>query len=138
MSEAETRPYIQHRMAVAGLTTALPFNARALHRIHQLARGVPRRINLLCDRALLGAYASGRPMANVAVVDKAAAEVLGKTSSSNRTAPTAPWRAATMLGVGLLLGALLVGTISVAWDMARKPAPNAAVAPTSAATAPGK
>ena len=138
LSEEETRQYIQHRMAVAGLTTALPFNARALHRIHQLARGVPRRINLLCDRALLGAYASGRPMANVAVVDKAAAEVLGKTPSSGRTAATAPWRAATMLGVGLLLGALLVGTISVAWDMARKPAPTAAGAPSSAATVPGK
>ncbi len=135
LSESETRQYIQHRMAVAGLTSALPFNARALHRIHQLARGVPRRINLLCDRALLGAYASGQPTANVAVVDKAAAEVLGKTPARNRNTPSAPWRAATMLGVGLLLGALLVGTVSVVWDMARKPAPSAVVAPTAGTTA---
>ncbi len=137
LSETETRQYIQHRLAVAGLTTALPFNARALHRIHQLARGVPRRINLLCDRALLGAYASGQSTANVSVVDKAAAEVLGTTPARQRGTPNAPWRAATMLGVGLLLGALLVGTVSVVLDIARKPSPNAVAQP-SAAPTPGK
>jgi hypothetical protein len=66
LSEAETAQYIAHRLGVAGHTGALPFDARALQ-AHSpaLARGVPRRINLLCDRALLGAYADrpghGRP-----------------------------------------------------------------------------
>ncbi|RJP67649.1 MAG: hypothetical protein C4535_10705, partial [Comamonadaceae bacterium] len=57
LNEAETRQYIQHRMQVAGLRGPLPFSNQAIQRIHEIARGVPRRINLLCDRALLGAYA---------------------------------------------------------------------------------
>src|SRR5690606_27201960 len=60
LSESETEQYIRHRLAVAGMTRAVPFERAALKRIHQLSRGVPRRINLLCDRALLGAYASGK------------------------------------------------------------------------------
>jgi general secretion pathway protein A len=60
LSEADTLMYVRHRMAVAGLVTALPFDDPALRRVHKLARGVPRRINLLCDRALLGAYARQR------------------------------------------------------------------------------
>ena len=77
LSEIETSHYIAHRLAVAGLTGALPFNKRALARIHQLARGIPRRINLLCGRALLGAYASGSSQVDRRTVDKAAAEVFG-------------------------------------------------------------
>jgi general secretion pathway protein A len=60
LTEAETAQYIQHRLEVSGLRQALPFDNRTLARIHELARGVPRRINLLCDRALLGAFAAGQ------------------------------------------------------------------------------
>ncbi|MBC7547886.1 MAG: AAA family ATPase, partial [Polaromonas sp.] len=59
LSQAETDDYVAHRLAVAGLSGPLPFDKKALARIYQLSRGVPRRINLLCGRALLGAYASG-------------------------------------------------------------------------------
>jgi DNA-binding response OmpR family regulator len=59
LSADETRHYIAHRMAVAGLQGPLPFQQRALARVHALTGGVPRRINLLCDRALLGAYGAG-------------------------------------------------------------------------------
>jgi len=55
---AETAQYVQHRLEVAGLSRPLPFERRALQRVHEMSRGVPRRINLLCDRALLGAFAS--------------------------------------------------------------------------------
>ncbi|MEO5698597.1 MAG: AAA family ATPase, partial [Burkholderiaceae bacterium] len=77
LTRAETEAYIRHRLAVAGMTTAMPFGAKALQRVHQLARGVPRRINLLCDRALLGAYALGKGEVDAAVVDQAAREVFG-------------------------------------------------------------
>ncbi len=77
LSIAETRQYIAHRLGVAGQTGALPFDEKALQRVHQLARGVPRRINLLCGRALLGAWANGLPSVSRVVVDKAAAEVFG-------------------------------------------------------------
>src|SRR5659263_587135 len=59
LTATESTQYIQHRLAVAGHTGPLPFDPRSLQRIHRLARGVPRRINLLCGRALLGAWANG-------------------------------------------------------------------------------
>lgn len=77
LTAPETAQYVAHRMAVAGLQTALPFDRDALARVHQRSRGVPRRINLLCDRALLGAYARGTPRIGRRLVDQAAAEVFG-------------------------------------------------------------
>jgi general secretion pathway protein A len=75
LAPAETAMYVQHRLEAAGLTRPLPFDSRALQRIHQLSRGVPRRINLLCDRALLGAFAGGKAGVDRAIVDRAASEV---------------------------------------------------------------
>ena len=77
LTERETTQYISHRLSVAGHSKTLPFDAKALQRIHQLARGVPRRINLLCGRSLLGAWANGMERVNRAVVNKAAVEVFG-------------------------------------------------------------
>jgi general secretion pathway protein A len=78
LSEAGTAQYVGHRLAVAGMGTETPFDARALRRIHQLCGGVPRRINLLCDRALLGGYAGGRKTIGRGIVDQAAREVFGE------------------------------------------------------------
>jgi len=75
LSEEETAQYIQHRLETAGLKRGSLFERKALKRIHELTRGVPRRINLLCDRALLGAYAEGKARVDRAIVEKAAEEV---------------------------------------------------------------
>ncbi|HEX7690702.1 MAG TPA: AAA family ATPase, partial [Burkholderiaceae bacterium] len=92
LSAKETAQYIAHRLAVAGLKGALPFDAAAIARIHQLTRGVPRRINLLCDRALLGGYASGRSRVDRAIVDKAALEVFGPRAVAGGMPGARPWR----------------------------------------------
>ena len=112
LSEAETGQYITHRLAVAGRTSESPFDARALRRIHELSRGVPRRINLLCDRALLGAYASGRASVDRAIVDKAAAEVFG--SAADKTRPAASRRRTAWWTGSGVLGALAAGGLMVA------------------------
>ncbi|MEY4883918.1 MAG: hypothetical protein RIS34_1772 [Pseudomonadota bacterium] len=83
LSENETTQYIAHRLSVAGMVTAMPFTAKAIRRIHQLSRGVPRRINLLCGRALLGAYASGTTSIDNAIVEKAATEVFDNMELSS-------------------------------------------------------
>jgi general secretion pathway protein A len=77
LSPGETAHYIQHRLAVAGPGAAVQrlFDADAVVRIHALTGGVPRRINLLCDRAMLGAYAHSKPRVDRATVEKAAREV---------------------------------------------------------------
>jgi general secretion pathway protein A len=76
LSLAETRQYIVHRLQVAGGASDL-FAEAALRRVHHHARGIPRQINIICDRALLGAYARGLRTVTPEVVDQAAAEALG-------------------------------------------------------------
>lgn len=80
LSQHETAGYIRHRLAVAGMAdgqTFQPFQPRILRRIHRLAQGIPRRINLVCDRALLGAYVEGKRAVDRRILAKAAAEVSG-------------------------------------------------------------
>jgi general secretion pathway protein A len=121
LSPAETTQYIGHRLGVAGHQGPLPFEAGALKRIHQITRGVPRRINLLCGRALLGAWATGQSRVSRPMVDKAATEVFGPELLE--PAGSGPSRSAWALGaLGLLLGAGLAGL--AAWQL--RPAAEAA------------
>lgn len=57
LTAAETREYVNHRLRVAAGTDRPLFNAAALREIHRRSQGVPRLANVLCDRALLAAYA---------------------------------------------------------------------------------
>lgn len=125
LTPEETRQYIAHRMAVAGLKGPLPFTARSLVRIHQRARGIPRRINLLCDRALLGAYAGGLHEVNDTIVDRAAAEVFdaGATASAQAAATRAHVRTGgphwAVAGAGALAGAAVIAGLG--WGLGWRP-----------------
>jgi general secretion pathway protein A len=77
LTAEETRAYVQHRMEVAGQQRSI-FAARALRAAHRIARGVPRLLNTICDRALLGAYATGQTRVTAAIVRRAGGEVLGR------------------------------------------------------------
>ena len=59
LAESETAQYVEHRLRVAGASHAI-FDPEALATLHRLAHGIPRRINRLCDLALLIGYAEGR------------------------------------------------------------------------------
>jgi general secretion pathway protein A len=56
LTEEETAAYVAHRLTIAGAGAAVSFTAKALQVVHRSTAGIPRLINLLCDRALLGAY----------------------------------------------------------------------------------
>jgi general secretion pathway protein A len=136
LSFAETQQYIQHRLSVAGPSAPLPFSAAALARIHALSGGVPRRINLLADRALLGAYAQGQQRAERRTVQQAAREVFGasppaRLSARFKTGPSAGlagWR------VPVLAGVAGMAVLALPWALLRSGAePSALVA---AVTAP--
>lgn len=139
LSAPETVAYVAHRLAVAGLAGPSPFDSRALRRIHATTAGVPRRINLLCDRALLGAYAQGRAQVGAATVDQAAQEVFGSGGATPSRAHRAAMAAAGLAGLAVLLGALwlALGTPRPA----RAPAGDArlakAPAPAVSGSAPG-
>lgn len=132
LNPAETREYIQHRLQVAGLKGPLPFTPSAIDRIHLLSRGVPRRINLLCDRALLGAYALQQHRVERATVDKAATEVFDDLPRARRpdrrgASPRAArhrWNALAMGAVaGALVGAATAAAVAWYWLQQRPPAP---------------
>ena len=109
LAEQETADYVRHRLGVAGLQGPLPFGAQALRLVHRLSGGVPRRINLLCQRALLGAYGRGLRRVDAATVRQAAREVSGADAG----APSSrKWRAS--LAAVLLLGA--AGAAGWAWS----------------------
>lgn len=79
----ETAAYISHRLKVVGAGKQL-FTDGAVRRIHRLSGGIPRIINIICDRALLGAFALEKKKVNAGMVKKAAAEVLGQPLDSSR------------------------------------------------------
>lgn len=128
LTESETGQYIQHRMGIGGLRGPMPFSAGAVKRIHAVTRGVPRRINLLCDRSLLGAYANGLPRVDEAVVEKAAGEVFESDPPAKaNTLPAGKSKLTTELRT-LLLGALGGGLAAAAlfWLWSASTTPPAA------------
>jgi general secretion pathway protein A len=92
-SEEESQRYIQHRLEIAGQRQPI-FTKQAVRAAHRLARGIPRLLNTICDRALLGAYATGQTRVKEAVVRRAAKEVLG---------PRRSWRWVTATAAAVLV-----------------------------------
>jgi len=72
----ETAAYVRHRLEVAGCRRRL-FTEGSLRLVHNLSGGIPRLINTICDRALLGAYAKQLERVDRRLVRKAASEVMG-------------------------------------------------------------
>jgi len=86
LNAAETAAYINHRLGIAGCQRML-FKPGAVRAIHKHSRGIPRLINLLCDRSLLGAYAGDRHLVEPIHVRQAAKEVLGLPENGSRMRP---------------------------------------------------
>lgn len=100
LNRGETIAYIQHRLVVGGLAPAL-FSRGAIASIYRRSHGIPRIINSLSDRCLLGAYAQNRKSVTRALVRQAAVEVFGRRHSTRyRTAAAMSWFAA-MVVVGM-------------------------------------
>jgi general secretion pathway protein A len=137
MAPQESELYVRHRLEACGLQRPLPFNRAALRSIHAATGGVPRRINLLCDRALLGAYANGQGEVTRRVVRQAAAEVFPRGSQPrqawSRTALTAA--VALVAAAGLLAASTRVvePMQSARLALAAKPTPATTTTPSVAA-----
>lgn len=144
LTRGETAQYVAHRMAVAGCKGPTPFAQRTLARVHQLSGGVPRRINLLCDRALLAAYATGQRVVDAGLVARVANEVFSHPPA--RPAGRSRWLAALL---GALAGAAAVavlltfpsywsGTLARMQGAVSSPGPGVAQVPTQAPIGAGK
>jgi general secretion pathway protein A len=78
LSREETKGYVRHRLRVAGATEEI-FTPAALREVHRLSQGIPRVINVACDRAMLGAYTRETRKITPTLVRLAAGEVYGRT-----------------------------------------------------------
>jgi general secretion pathway protein A len=117
LSAEETVEYVRHRLRVAGAAGEV-FTPAALREVHRVSGGIPRVINVVCDRALLGAYTQETRRLTPALVRSAAGEVYGR-----RFAP--PW-IAWAAGAVVLSG--VASTAWVAWRAFGHPAHTAQVA----------
>ncbi|WP_273457606.1 ExeA family protein [Nevskia ramosa] len=157
LTVVETMQYIIHRLHVVGGPSDL-FTDPAMRSVHRYARGIPRQINIICDRSLLGAYARGLRSVTPAIVDQAAVEVTGVQPSQSasgwlakRLRPRAvplPWvESALAIAALVIAGVLLNQTLNggskaeakpaaVAAAATEKPKPTPVAAPAPAAPAP--
>jgi type II secretory pathway predicted ATPase ExeA len=74
LSSGETAEYVAHRLVLAGATREI-FSAEALVAVHQLSGGAPRRINRLCDLALLVGFANGQHAIDVETLQRIHSEL---------------------------------------------------------------
>lgn len=75
LQSADVRNYIQHRLSVAGDSSATLFTEKAIRHAIKLTGGIPRLINVLCDRALLGAYAVNSDHVSLEIMKRAGQEI---------------------------------------------------------------
>ncbi len=97
LSAADTAAYVRYRLSVAGRRQPL-FTDSALREVYRKSKGVPRLINVICDRALLGAYARNKKFVRAQNVRHAAKEVLGV----RRTGVARPWWVPVLGALGVV------------------------------------
>ncbi|GAA5216930.1 ExeA family protein [Corallincola platygyrae] len=110
LTEQDVANYVAHRLQVAGSNHPL-FTRKAIRRLHQLSGGIPRVINLLCDRALLGAYGKGQQRVDHHLISKAAAEALGLPGEEG-TVASKRWP-----GYAAIAGTLVALLLAMGWLM---------------------
>jgi general secretion pathway protein A len=101
LNRRETYAYIHHRLVVAGRRDPL-FTSRGMRCVYRLSRGMPRVINIICDRALLGAYALDTRRIGARIVRRASRETQGRIPTFRRQ-PLA-WIAGILILIALTAG----------------------------------
>jgi general secretion pathway protein A len=133
LARDEVDAYVTHRLAIAGGTTRVTFEPRATDLVHEYSGGVPRVINLLCDRALmLGADARATTITPALVDDAAARLDLRRPAVATSSASRRRGRRAAAAAV--VVGLLTLAAWAVPWgglvDVTPPPLPAApALAP---------
>jgi general secretion pathway protein A len=106
LSREEAARYIDHRLKVAGGLTEI-FDAGAKREVYRLSGGIPRLMNVICDRALLGAYSRESRKVNKWIVRRAAAEVSGQ----KLTPIVLKWAVPVVAAIGVALAIVGLWTL---------------------------
>lgn len=103
LTRDETSQYIEHRLQVAGALGEV-FDASAKRTVFDLSQGIPRLINVICDRALLGGYSQGKRLVNSTLVRRAASEISGEPALKTGrrwVAPATGLAAVLVIAIGI-------------------------------------
>jgi general secretion pathway protein A len=141
LSATETRDYVRHRLRISAGAPREIFTELALREVHRRARGIPRLVNLLADRALLAGYAAEAKTIGLGLVTQSDKEIRGSARSlatpprANRLLRWLPSGLRQVAGAALLV-ALGVGA-AAAWQRLAPPAaPEAPAAPVAEGAPP--
>jgi general secretion pathway protein A len=126
LSRQEVAAYVRHRLAIAGTQRTL-FPAALTKQLYRLSGGIPRIINVLCDRALLGAYVQGKERVDHATLRQAAREVFHR--------PVKPRSMLRPLLAALLASVILAAAFYLPLSLP-PPLPHPPSAPPQVKTAP--
>ena len=123
LSRKDTYRYIEHRLRVAGLPGSVPFTRAAMARIFHYSGGVPRVINLVCDRALMAGFGARAREITPAIVRTAARNLEGRSRGRRRRIRVPEWpmlrglaTAAGLTGL-VVLGGAAVGSQVAGWTL---------------------
>jgi len=139
--DAETAAaYVAHRLTIAGGSASVSFTAKALAEVHRLSGGIPRLINLICDRALLGGYSLRTNRITHEIVRQAADSLdlrhagPARFQWSNRRASLAGAAMVVLLASAFAVGAttLLYQRFGIDTVQASTPTASAPIAPPAA------
>lgn len=109
LNQSETREYIRHRIQIASRKPGLEFTASAYRSIFKFTGGVPRLINIACDRVLLTAFSLGKQGITNHIVKRALRELDGKRNRRSR--PALLYREKLTVGLLVVLVILVAGLL---------------------------
>jgi len=125
LTRDETAQYVEHRLRVAGALGEV-VDAGAKKEVFRISQGVPRLINVICDRALLGAYSQESRVITRRLIRRAADEVSGELGRAPLTRHIA-------IAAGLVAVVVVMASI---WSVTRNPEPASGATDLAVATAP--
>jgi len=116
LNEQETQIYVRHRLQIAGLSDGREvFSQGALREIYRLSGGVPRVINLLCDRAMMGAYGRDQSTVSAGLIKEAGRETFGAHSSGVPSGISSSHGAARFKTIGVVTVFAVLLLSAVMW-----------------------
>ena len=124
MSTPETRDYVRHRLRIARGGECELFSGRALREVHRRTRGIPRLVNILCDRSLLAGFAAGADRVGPDLVSRAAREIVSAHRRSRPVRASVRW--------GLTAGAFALAVVLIAWHQLAPGVPQTGASQTAA------
>lgn len=134
LTREETAAYVAHRLAIAGGGTVVSFAPKGLDLVHKFTGGIPRLINLVCDRALLGGYSA---RTNRITPDMVTAAATGLDLAAPRTSLFG-WvrRRATAFAAGAAMMAMMAAIAAATWYGATTFQARSAARPNESAARP--